>query len=83
MIIKSTIAAALLGLSMNAFAAVNDINDVTHSSISSQELRVGGSKPGWSDLSAVTQPGATQEARPLAKTAGNYRFSDISSVTHN
>ena len=82
MIIKSTIAAALLGLSMNAFAAVNDINDVTHSSISSQEVRVGGTQAGWSDLSGVTQPGA-QEARPLAKTAGNYRFSDISSVTHN
>jgi len=83
MIIKTTIAAALLGLSMNAFAAVNDINDVTHSSVSKQEIRVGGTQAGWSDLNGVTQPRAAQEARPLAKTAGNYRFSDISSVTHN
>jgi hypothetical protein len=82
MIIKTTIAAALLGLSMNAFAAVNDINDVTHSQISSQELRVGGAQPKWSDISAVTKP-AGQEARPLTKSAGNYRFSDINSVTHN
>ena len=82
MIIKTTIAAALLGLSMNAFAAVNDINDVTHSQISSQELRVGGAQPNWSDISAVTKP-AGQEARPLTRSAGNYRFSDINSVTHN
>ena len=82
MIIKTTIAAALLGLSMNAFAAVNDINDVTHSQISSQELSVGGAQPKWSDISAVTKP-AGQEARPLTKSAGNYRFSDINSVTHN
>mgnify|MGYP001812281702 FL=1 len=82
MIIKTTIAAALLGLSMNAFAAVNDINDVTHSQISSQELRVGGAQPKWSDISAVTKP-AGQEARPLTRSAGNYRFSDINSVTHN
>ena len=82
MIIKTTIAAALLGLSMNAFAAVNDINDVTHSQISSQELSVGGAQPKWSDISAVTKP-AGQEARPLTKSAGNYRFSDINAVTHN
>jgi hypothetical protein len=82
MIIKTTIAAAMLGLSMNAFAAVNDINDVTHSQISSQELRVGGAQPKWSDISAVTKP-AGQEARSLTKSAGNYRFSDINSVTHN
>jgi hypothetical protein len=82
-IIKATIAAAALGLSVNAFATVNDINDVTHSSIASQELRIGGSEPRWSDLSAVTRPGAIQEARPLTKSAGNYRFSDITSVTHN
>ena len=82
-LIKATIAAAALGLSVNAFAAVNDINDVTHSSISSQDLRVGGSEPRWSDLSAVTKPRATQEVRPLAKAAGNYRFSDLTAVTHN
>ena len=81
-LIKATIAAAALGLSVNAFAAVNDINDVTHSSISSQELRVGGAQPKWSDISAVTKP-AGQEVRSLTQSAGNYRFSDINSVTHN
>ncbi|KPK35707.1 MAG: hypothetical protein AMJ66_00500 [Betaproteobacteria bacterium SG8_40] len=81
-LIKATIAAAALGLSVNALAAVNDINDVTHGSISSKELRVGGAQPKWSDISAVTKP-AGQEVRPLTKSAGNYRFSDINSVTHN
>ncbi len=83
MIIKTTIAAALLGLSMNAFAAVNDISDVTHGSIQSKQEQVGGSQPNWSDLSAVTQNGAAKEAKPFAKSAGNYRFSDINAVTHN
>jgi hypothetical protein len=83
MIIKTTIAAALFGLSMNAFAAVNDINDVTHSQISSQELRVGGAQPKWSDISAVTRPAGQEEVHSLTKSAGNYRFSDINSVTHN
>ena len=82
-IIKTTIAAAVLGLSFNAVAAVNDISDVTHGSISSEQAQVGGSQPSWSDLSAVTQKGVSKEARPFAKSAGNYRFSDINSVTHN
>ena len=82
-LIKSTIAAAVFGLSVNAFAAVNDISAVTHGSVSSKQTQVGGSQPGWSDLSAVTQPGASKEARPFAKSAGNFRFSDISKVTHN
>ena len=82
-LIKTTIAAALLGLSVNAFAAVNDISAVTHGSVASQETRVGGSQPSWSDLSAVTQKGTSKEAKPFAKSAGNYSFSDISKVTHN
>ena len=81
--IKTTIAAAVLGFSFNAFAAVNDISDVTHGSISSTQSHVGGSQPSWSDLSAVTQKGASQEAKPFVKSAGNYRFGDINSVTHN
>ena len=81
-LIKATIAAAALGLSVNAFAAVNDINDLTHNSIATQETRVGGAQPKWSDISAVTKP-AGQEVRSLTKSAGNYRFSDINSVTHN
>ena len=83
MIIKTTIAAALLGLSVNAFAAVNDLSAVTHGSVSAQKTHIGGSQPSWGDLSAVTQKGTSNEAKPFAKSAGNYRFSDISKVTHN
>ena len=82
-LIKTTIAAALFGLSVNAFAAVGDISNVTHGSISAQETQVGGSQPSWSDLSAVTQKGTSKEAKPFAKSAGNYSFGDISKVTHN
>ena len=81
--IKTTIAAAVLGFSFNAFAAVNDISAVTHGSITSKQSHIGGSQPSWSDLSAVTQKGASKEAKPFAKSAGSYRFSDINSVTHN
>jgi hypothetical protein len=56
---------------------------VTHGSVSSKQTQVGGSQPSWSDLSAVTQQGASKEARPFAKSAANYSFSDISKVTHN
>ena len=82
-LIKTTIAAAVLGFSFNAFAAVSDISDVTHGSVTSTQSHIGGSQPSWSDLSAVTQKGASKEAKPFAKSAGNYRFSDINSVTHN
>ncbi len=82
-IIKTTIAAAVLGFSFNAVAAVNDISDVTHGSITGTQSQVGGSQPSWSDLSAVTQKGASTQAKPFAKSAGNYRFSDINAVTHN
>ncbi len=81
--IKTIIAAAVLGLSFNAVAAVSDISNVTHDSVSSTQSHIGGSQPGWSDLSAVTQKGASKEAKPFAKSAGNYRFSDINAVTHN
>ncbi len=82
-LIKTTIAAALFGLSVNAFAAVNDLSNVTHHSISSQQPQVGGSQPSWSDLSAVTQKGASEQTRPFAKSVHQYSFSDISAVTHN
>lgn len=82
-LIKTTVAAALFGLSVNAFAAVNDLSNVTHRSISSQQSQVGSSQPSWSDLSAVTQKSTSQEARPFTKVANRYSFGDISAVTHN
>ena len=82
-LIRTTITAALFSLSVNASAAVNDLSNITHHSISSQQTQVGGSQPNWSDLSAVTQKDASQEARPFTKSAHRYSFSDISSVTHN
>jgi hypothetical protein len=82
-LIKTTIAAAVLGFSFSAVAAVNDISDVTHASVTSKQSHIGGSKASWSDLNAVTQKGVSKEAKPFAKSAGNYRFSDINSVTHN
>jgi hypothetical protein len=79
--IKTTIAAALLGLSLNAFAAVSDISNVTHGSQAGQELKVGQiSEPRWSDRNSLDQ---RSEAKPFAKAAGNYSFGDINSVTHN
>ena len=82
-LVKTIIVAALFGLSVNAFAAINDLSHVTHDSISSQQTQVGGSQPSWSDLSAVTQTSTTKEAKPFAKSARKFSFSDISSVTHN
>lgn len=81
MIIKTTITAALLGLSMNAFAAVSDLSNVTHGASAGQELQVGQiAEPRWSDRNAMSP---RTEVKPFAKTAGNYSFGDISSVTHN
>jgi hypothetical protein len=49
-LIKTTIAAALFGLAVNAFAAVSDLSYTTHGSQSGQELKVGQvSEPRWSD----------------------------------
>ena len=80
-LVSTTIAAALLGLSLNAFAAVSDISNVTHGSQSGQELKVGQvSEPRFSDLNAADP---RSEPKPFAKAAGNYSFSDITSVTHN
>ena len=82
--VKTTIAAALLGLSVNAFAAVSDISNVTHGSKAGQEMKVGQiNQPRFSDLSAVTEKGTNEQVKPFAKTAGNYSFGDISKVTHN
>ena len=82
--IKTTIAAALLGLSLNAFAAVSDLSNVTHGSQAGQQLKVGQiAEPRFGDLNAVTEKGANEQVKPFAKTAGNYSFSDLSKVTHN
>jgi hypothetical protein len=79
--IKTTIAAALFGLSLNAFAATSDLTSVTHGSQAGKEMKVGQiSEPRWSDRNA----NATRtEVKPFAKTAADYSFGDLSSVTHN
>ena len=80
-LINTTIATALFGLSMNAFAAVSDLSYTTHGSQAGQELKVGQiNEPRWSDRNSMS---ARTEVKPFAKTAGDYRFSDINSVTHN
>ena len=79
--IKTTIAAVMFGLSVNAFAAVSDLSNVTHGSQAGQELKVGQiSQPRFSDRNAQAP---RSEVKPFAKTADNYSFSDISKVTHN
>jgi hypothetical protein len=80
-LIQTTIAAALFGLSLNAYAAVSDLSYVTHASKCDQEQKIGHiSEPRWSDRSA----GRPQvEVKPFVKSVNNYRFGDISSVTHN
>ena len=79
--IKTIITAALLGLSLNAVAAVSDLSNVTHGSQAGQELKVGQiNEPRFSDRNAMDQ---RDEAKPFAQTAGEYSFGDISSVTHN
>ena len=79
--IKTTIAAVLFGLSLNAVAAVSDISNVTHGSQAGQELKVGQvTEPRFSDRNAMDP---RSEAKPFAKAAGNYSFGDLSSVTHN
>jgi hypothetical protein len=80
-LVNTAIAAALLGLSVNAFAAVSDLSTVTHGSQAGQELKVGQiSEPRFSDRNAQAP---RSEVKPFAKTAGNYSFGDISNVTHN
>jgi len=79
--IKTIITAALLGLSVNAFAAVSDLSNVTHGSQAGQEQKIGQiTEPRWSDLNAQDP---RSEVKPFAKSAGNYSFGDISKVTHN
>jgi hypothetical protein len=79
--VATTIAATLLGLSFNAVAAVSDISNVTHGSQSGQELKVGQiAEPRRSDRASMNP---RTEVKPFAKAASNYRFGDITSVTHN
>ena len=83
-LVKTTIAAALFGMSVSAFAAVSDISYVTHGSKAGQEPKVGQiAQPRWSDINAVTEKGTSNEVKPFTKAAGNYSFGDISKVTHN
>jgi len=78
--VTTTIAAALFGLSVNAFAAVSDISNVTHGSQAGQEMQIGQiAEPRFSDRNAG---GPQTEVKPFAKTSGNFSFGDISSVTH-
>lgn len=80
-LVTTTIAAALLGLSFNAVAAVSDISNVTHGSQAGQELKIGQiTEPRWTDRNSMNP---RTEVKPFAKAAGNYSFGDISSVTHN
>jgi hypothetical protein len=79
--IKTIIATALFGLSLNAVAAVSDISSVTHGSQAGQELKVGEiTQPKWSDRNAMN---ARSDSKPFAKAAGNNRFGDLSKVTHD
>lgn len=79
--IKTIIAAALFGLSVNAFAAVSDISSVTHGSKAGQQLQIGQiTEPRWSDRNSMNP---RTDVKQFEQTAGNYRFSDINSVTHN
>jgi hypothetical protein len=80
--IKITLAAALFGLSVNAFAAASDLSNVTHGSKDGQQQPQTGqiSQPSWSDRNAINPQ---SDVKPFAKSAGNYSFGDISSVTHN
>jgi hypothetical protein len=92
------IAAALFGLSLNAFAAVSDISTVTHGASAVAKPQVGGSdafsrtdlsavthgSASNTDLSAVTHGSASNEAKQVGRySENNYRASDITSVTHN
>jgi len=80
-LVKTTIAAAMFGLSVSAFAAVSDLSNVTHGSQAGQEQKIGQiSEPRWGDRNAMNP---RTEVKSFAKSAGNYSFSDISSVTHN
>jgi hypothetical protein len=83
-LVKATVAAALFGLSVSAFAAVSDLSSVTHGSKAGERPQTGQiTEPRWGDLNAVTQKGVRDEVKPFAQSAGKYRFGDISAVTHN
>jgi hypothetical protein len=56
-------------------------SNVTHGDKAGQELKVGQiTEPRWSDRASLD---TRTDAQPFAMLAANYRFSDISSVTHN
>jgi hypothetical protein len=79
-LVKATIFAALFGLSVNAFAAVSDISNVTHGSQAGQQMQTGQIIDArWSDRNAGNP---RSEIKPFAKSSGNYRAGDISAVTH-
>ena len=79
-LVKTTIAAALFGLSVSAFAAVSDLSYVTHGSQAGQEQKAGQiSEPRWSDRNAQNP---RTEVKPFAQSTGKYSFGDISAVTH-
>ena len=83
-LINTIVAAAVFGMSVNAFAAVSDISYVTHGTKAGQQPKVGHiTQPRWSDINAVTEKGTPNEVKPIAKAVGNYSFGDISAVTHN
>ena len=84
-LVTTTIAAALLGLSLNAFAAVSDISTVTHGASAVAKPQASGSDAfSRTDLSAVTHGSASNEAKQVGRySENNYRASDITSVTHN
>ena len=82
-LVKTTIAAALFGLSLNAVAAVSDLSSVTHGAKSGNDVTIGQiTEPRWSDRNARSQD-ARAEVKPLAESQGNYSFGDVNSVTHN
>ena len=82
--ITTTFAAVLFGMSASAFAAVKDISFVMHASQKAQEPTVDQiAQRRWSDISAVNEKGASNEVQPFTRSAGDYRYGDISAVTHN
>ena len=84
-LITTTIAAALLGLSLNAVAAVSDLSSVTHAGAEMGNKTVGGQDAiTSSDLTAVTHGPAMNEVKQVGRFAAkNYRASDITAITHN
>ena len=82
--VNAILAAVCFGFSLNAVAAASDLSSVTHGADYGSELKTGQIfEPAFSDRSASKLKRARGDVKPLAESAGNYRFSDINSVTHN